>query len=186
MSEIEVWKSVVGYEGLYEVSNFGRVKRIAPARGTQVGHIFNPAPDKKGYLRTRLTNVNGQAKTVKVHRIVAQAFHENPLNYPEVNHKDANKRNNYAYNLEWCTGLQNSRHAAENGLLKGSWTGKFGASHNRSISLKAQNIDTGEVKIIQGINEASRILKTNSPAIWRVLKGEYKHTKRWRLEYAQA
>lgn len=183
MSEIEIWKPVVGYEGLYEVSNMGRLKRISPARGTTVGHVFQPSPDKKGYLRTRITNAYGNGKTVKIHRLVAEAFHANPYQHPEVNHIDTNKLNNRADNLEWCTGQQNMQHAAENGLIKGCWKGKYGKEHNRSISLKATNIDTGDLKIIKGINEAARVVGTNAAAIWRVLKGEYRHTKRWRFEY---
>lgn len=178
----EIWKPVVGYEGLYEVSSMGRIKRVAPARGTNVGHIFRPAKDKKGYLRTRLTDANGKGATVKVHRVVAQAFHPNPMNLPEVNHKDTNKENNNADNLEWCTGPQNQKHAKENGLLKGCWKGKFGADHNLSIKIKAINISTGEVREFVGVNEAARKLRTNSAAIWRVRNGEYKHTKGWRFE----
>lgn len=184
MMEIEIWKPVVGYEGLYEVSNKGRLKRIAPARGTQIGHIFRPSPDKKGYLRTRITNADGKGRSVKMHRLVAEAFHNNPNKFPEVNHIDTDKLNNHADNLQWCTGAQNMRHAADNGLIKGCWKGKYGKEHNRSINLKAINIDTGDSKIITGINEAARIIGSNSVAIWRVLKGEYKHTKRWRFEYA--
>lgn len=184
MIENEIWKPVIGYEGLYEVSNLGRLKRVAAARGTQIGHILKPAKDKKGYLRTRIADIKGSARTVKLHRLVAQAFHPNPFYWPEVNHLDANKQNNNASNLEWCTGLQNSKHASENGLLKGCWAGKTGESHNRSVKLNAINIDTSEVKTVTGINEAARLFKTNAAAIWRTIKGEYRHTKRWRFEYA--
>lgn len=183
MIEVEIWKSIVGYEGLYEISNLGRLRRIAPARGTTIGKIFKPAPDKKGYLRTRLTNDSGKGRTVKIHRLVATAFHDNPNNYPEVNHKDTNKKNNRADNLEWCTGKQNMNHASLNGLLNGCYKGKYGKDHNRSINVKATHIDTGEVRIITGINEAARIFNTNAAAIWRVIKGEYQYTKRWRFKY---
>lgn len=94
MNQIEIWKPVVGYEGLYAVSNIGRIKRVAPARGTNVGKILSPTPDKKGYLRVRLTCDIGKGRTVKIHRLAAAAFHDNPNNYPEVNHKDTNKQNN--------------------------------------------------------------------------------------------
>jgi hypothetical protein len=179
MTEIEIWKSVDGYEGLYEVSNLGRIKRIASARGTKTGYIFAPSVDTKGYLRTRLTDKNGKAKTVKVHRIVAIAFHPNPENLPQVNHKDTDKQNNKSSNLEWCTNIKNAQHAKDNGLLRPSMTGKFGKDHNRSIKIIARNIDTGEEIEFIGINEAARELKTNAAAIWRVKTGEYKHTKRW-------
>lgn len=175
----EIWKDVIGYAGIYLVSNFGNIKRVAPARGTTVGYIFKPCPDKKGYLRTRLTNDKGKSKTIKIHRIVCAAFNENPSMLPQVNHKDGNKLNNNASNLEWCDGDYNTDHKVRNGLTSKVHLGKFGKDHNRSIPIRATNIDTGEVREIIGINEASRSLKTNSTAIWRVLSGEWKHTKRW-------
>lgn len=183
MNQIEIWKPVVGYEGLYEVSDCGRLKRVAAARGTKIGHVLNPSKDNKGYFRTRLTDEHGRSKSFRVHRLVAEAFHQNQNKCREVNHKDTNKQNNSASNLEWCTGIQNIQHAAENGLMKGCWKGKFGGDHNKSVDVKATNIDTGEQRTIKGINEAARIFKTNAAAIWRVINGEYKHTKRWRFEY---
>lgn len=175
----EIWKSIVGYEGIYQVSNLGNIKRVQPARGSSVGYIFTPSEDTKGYLRTRLTDCNGKARTVKVHRIVCAAFHKNAKNLPQVNHKDTIKTNNKANNLEWCTGKQNQQHAIDNGIIPKTWLGKTGAAHNKSIPIRCVNIDTGEEKIIIGINEAARQLKTTSPAIWRVLTGEYTNTKRW-------
>lgn len=178
-TENEIWKPVNGYEGLYEVSNMGQIKRVAPQRGTSIGYVFNPSEDTKGYLRTRLTNSAGVSKTVKVHRIVATAFIENPNNLPQVNHKNTSKKDNKVENLEWCTNKKNAEHAKESGLLKPSMKGRFGKDHNRSIKIIARNIDTGEEIEFIGINEAARELKTNAAAIWRVKTGEYKHTKRW-------
>src|SRR5262245_627876 len=109
--ESEIWKDAPGYEGVYEVSNLGRIKRISAARGTRIGWIFHTAIDKKGYSHTRLTDAKGVAKTVKIHRIVCKAFHPNPNNLPQVNHKDTNKANNCADNLEWCDNDYNKKHA---------------------------------------------------------------------------
>lgn len=175
----EIWKPVVGYEGIYEVSDLGRIKRVLPARGTRVGHILTPCKGKKGYLTTRLVDKNGKCSSVKFHRIVCKAFHPNPLNLPQVNHKDTDKANNRANNLEWCTNEHNVKHKVENGLSAKIYLGKFGADHNKSIPIRCVNIDTGKEKVIVGINEAARQLKTNSTAIWRVLSGEWRHTKRW-------
>lgn len=180
----EIWKPVVGYEGLYEVSSFGRLKRIAAARGTVVGYIFTPSLDTKGYLRTRITDKNGKCKTIKMHRVVAEAFLPNPDNLPIVNHINGITTNNYVSNLEWCTHAYNMQHSFSVLKRKPTFLNKFGGDHNRSVRLKAFNIDTGERQFVTGINEAARKFKTNASAIWRTIKGEYKHTKRWRFEYA--
>lgn len=105
----EVWKDVVGYEGLYQVSNLGRVKSLwfGKERILKLGrNIF-------GYLTVGL-HKNEQQKTCKVHRLVAQAFIPNPNVLPEVNHKDENKTNNSIENLEWCDTKYNSNYGTRN------------------------------------------------------------------------
>ena len=92
----EEWRWIKGYEGLYQVSNLGRVKSIYKKE-----HLFKPYKNKKGYLIVCLTK-NKKSKILRVHRLVAQAFLPNPHNYKEINHKDENKENNYLENLEWC------------------------------------------------------------------------------------
>ena len=182
MQDNEIWRPVVGYEGIYEVSNFGRIRRVSAARGTNPGYIFTPSPDHKGYLRTRLTNSSGISKTVKVHRIVCIAFHDNPRNLPQVNHKDTIKTNNKSINLEWCDNKYNNAHAIENGIIPKGWLGKKGVEHNKSIPFLGTNIDTGETRIFNGTYEAAREVGSNIGSIWRVRKGLYKHTKRWSFE----
>jgi hypothetical protein len=91
---IESWRDVPGYEGLYEVSDWGRVRRN--------GKILKPAKIKNGYLRVDLYK-DGIQRHALLHRIVAQAFIPNPQNLPQVNHKDEDKTNNAVSNLEWCT-----------------------------------------------------------------------------------
>ena len=119
MNNIELWKDIIGYEGIYQVSNIGNVKRISGIRGVnkkyQDNYILNPRDNGKGYLRVRLSK-NGIPKMYMIHQLVAKAFIENPENKKEVNHKDCNKKNNNIYNLEWSTRAENVRHAWENGL----------------------------------------------------------------------
>ncbi len=103
MNKEEIWKDVVGYEGLYKVSNKGRLYSIKRKRK------MNPTISKNGYKRVKLY-INGKFKTVFVHRIVAKAFLNNPENYPVVNHLDENKLNNNVENLQWCTQKQNVNH----------------------------------------------------------------------------
>lgn len=124
-----MWKSVVGYEGLYEVSDEGLVRGVErKSTGTKMpdriipAHTMTPVervtrPGQQGYLVVRLTR-NGRGKTVQIHRLVAKAFIPNPLNLPMINHIDGNKHNNKKSNLEWTTCSKNNIHALETGLRK--------------------------------------------------------------------
>ena len=114
----EIWKDIKGYEGLYQVSNLGRVKSFN-YMNTGKEKIKTPTLQKKytmkqgGYLQTTLYK-NNKSKTVLVHRLVAEAFIPNPDNLPQVNHKDYNKTNNCVENLEWCSAKYNSNHKRNN------------------------------------------------------------------------
>lgn len=110
---MEEWRDIQGFEGLYQVSNYGRVRaidRFVNARygGTQFrrGQIIKGVPMPNGYLCVGLWK-NGKSKPQYIHRLVASAFIINPNNYGEVNHKDEDKRNNHSVNLEWCDHLYN-------------------------------------------------------------------------------
>ena len=104
----EVWKDIEGYEGLYQVSNLGRVKGINDYMKYKSGRILTQyLMDRgKGYYKVWLYK-NTKRKMCYVHRLVAQAFIPNPNNYPDINHKDENSRNNVVENLEWCTEAYN-------------------------------------------------------------------------------
>ena len=93
----EVWCDIEGYEGMYQVSNKGRIKSIVYGKEK----IRKLVRDKKGYLTVCLFK-NGENKGYKVHRLVCQTFLPNPNNLPEVNHRDEDKTNNSVQNLEWC------------------------------------------------------------------------------------
>ena len=106
----EYWKPVIGYEGLYEVSNWGRVKsleRYNLSNCLRKGRILKQKQCKDGYKSVTLYK-DGKRKIIFVHRLVAQAFIPNPNNYPYVNHKDENKQNNIVTNLEWCDAKYNT------------------------------------------------------------------------------
>lgn len=109
----ELWKPVPDYDG-YQVSNFGRVKRIYK-NGKQ--RVLKPVLNRNGYLRICLSKGN-EKKIFSIHRLVAQAFIPNPLSKPQINHIDGNKLNNHVENLEWVTGSENQRHAVGTGLKK--------------------------------------------------------------------
>ena len=111
----EIWKDIEGYEGLYQISNLGRVKSF-PRKGTQTKKekILKEKRDKKGYCFVSLNNVG--AKPYKIHRLVAQAFIPNLENKPQINHIDGDKTNNRIDNLEWCNNSENQIHAYKKGL----------------------------------------------------------------------
>lgn len=105
---MEKWKDIVGYESYYQISDIGRIKRKDTEKILK-NNIRN------GYEYVTLC-VNGQRKKFYVHRLVAIAFIPNPNSYEQVNHKDGNKSNNKASNLEWCTQKENLLHAFRTGL----------------------------------------------------------------------
>ena len=111
----EYWFSIAGWDGLYEVSNHGRIKslerKITAGSRTYViqERILRQRHDKDGYMMVDLQNA-GKVITHKVHRIVATTFLKNPCNKPQVNHKDGNRANNNAQNLEWVTDSENKIH----------------------------------------------------------------------------
>lgn len=133
----EVWKDIKDYEGLYQVSNMGRVKRVAryihskPSRLHFNGEkrwfkekILKKYLGVMGYYRIALCKCNTQ-KSIRIHRIVAQTFIPNPNNKPHINHKDGNKLNNYVDNLEWVTPLENVKHAIKTGLMDSKMLAKY-------------------------------------------------------------
>lgn len=110
----EQWKSIIGYEGWYEVSNLGRIKRVKKEDNTYEGRIL--IPKKKRYIDITLCK-NGKAHTHRLHKFVAECF-IGPRNGLQINHKDGNKHNNIVDNLEYVTAKENSQHARRMGLFK--------------------------------------------------------------------
>lgn len=149
----EIWKPVKGYEGLYEVSSFGRVKSLGRItkrkQGTRVVEIYKPevvlsqlhGGKKRNYLFVNLyqektENEPRKHKQQYVHRLVAEAFIPNPQNKKDVNHIDGNPGNNYVTNLEWNTRKENIHHAFEHGLTK-----NYGSNHYQAKLTEKQVIE---------------------------------------------
>ena len=107
----EVWKDVDGFEGIYQVSNMGRLKSF---KSIPEGRVLSNKNSKGGYLSIVLNNGKGLKKSEKIHRLVAKAFIPNPENKPQVNHKNLNKQDNVVTNLEWATLNENMKHAYDN------------------------------------------------------------------------
>lgn len=102
----ELWKDIEGYEGLYQVSTWGRIRSLYKGRIK----ILKPDVNEKGYLKVKLF-AEGKGKNFRVNRLVASAFIPNLYDLPQVNHKDGNKQNNSYTNLEWTTDEINKKHA---------------------------------------------------------------------------
>lgn len=151
MENIEEWRDIIGYEGIYKVSNFGKVKRI------HGGHkrILKKSLFKSGYVRVCLT-VNSIEKTIRVHRLVAQAFIPNPFNKPFINHIDNNIENNHASNLEWCTSKENKDHSVEQGRQAyGSKNGNSKFNERDIIKIRSCNLPVKEIMKIHKMSETN-------------------------------
>ena len=127
----EKWKSVVGYEGLYEVSDLGNLRSYN--RGKVKPMKVNKT--KLGYMKLNLSK-ECVVKSCRVHRLVCEAFLDNIDNKPEVNHIDGNKGNNKVSNLEWCTSSENKIHSLTTGLLKPHKAQKHWASKLDRFDIK--------------------------------------------------
>lgn len=136
----EIWKSVKGYEGLYEVSSLGRVKNVKKSK-----FIAIVKRDKNSEYRCASLSKDGTQKIYGVHRLVAEAFLPNPENLPVVNHKDENPANNCVENLEWCTQQYNCTY--------GTRTQRIAEKHNKAVSQfdKAGNF----IKTYKSVTEAA-------------------------------
>lgn len=118
---METWKDIKGFEGMYQVSNFGNVRsldRCVQFKDGRVAH-YRGKPMKTritadGYVQVQICRDCNSVKTVKVHRLVAEAFVPNPDGMKEVNHIDEDKTNNRAENLEWSDRLRNCNHGTRN------------------------------------------------------------------------
>ena len=139
--ENEIWCTIPGYDGAYEVSNYGRVRSLD--RTINLGkryercyasQILKLSTCRGGYMQVGL-KMGKNRKMELVHRLVAQAFIPNPKHKPQVNHIDGDKTNNRADNLEWCTDSENKRHAWLKGLMK----------------VKHQSVDKRRVKCFKAI-----------------------------------
>lgn len=177
---MEIWKAIEGTNGLYEVSNTGKVRS-----NNYLGHGATrelKAWDNGGYDRVTL-HVAGRKKNFLVHRLVAEAFLPNDDGKPEVNHKDGNKHNNGADNLEWSTRKENLTHAAETGLRDGSVEALITSNRRLQRPVIATNVETGEETYYPSVQAAQRAIGTKD--INAVLSGKQKKAKGFAFRYRE-
>ena len=141
---MEEFRNIEGYDGLYQVSNYGNVKSLN-YHCTGREKLLRPVDSGYGYLCVNLCK-GGKAKIKEIHRLVAETFLPNPLRLPQVNHKDECKTNNCVYNLEWCTQEYNINHGTRNQR----------SAESRSKQVYQYNLDGELVKIWPSVNECER------------------------------
>lgn len=186
--DTETFVDIEGYEGLYQISNFGRVWSVRKEIYMK-GGLVGPYPS------VSLTK-NGHYDTFTIHRLVAKAFIPNPLDLPQVNHKDENPLNNCVDNLEWCTAKYNSNYGTRNSKIgdksrghrltdevkerisqkkKGTPSPTKGVPHTeetksklskimkaKSVGKKVRCVETG--RIFNSINDAEAFMHPNEPS----------------------
>lgn len=170
----ELWKDIKDFEGYYQVSNLGRVRSLTRTEVYQrkdssnlttrvrQGRDLISKTDRYGYCVVHLRKDGAVNIYPTIHRLVAEAFIENPENKPTVNHKDCDKKNNLVCNLEWNTISENTKHASDNGLLKPTVVSMKG---DKNISfklfpevcsmidkLKSQNFSIKDIAIFTNLN----------------------------------
>lgn len=156
----EIWKAIKDYEGLYEVSNYGRVRALGNGGTHKTERVLVCMARRDGYTKVNLYK-DGKMKTPMVHRLVAMAFIPNPDGLPQVNHIDEDKSNNCVWNLEWCTAKYNMN---------------YGSRIERiSKRIYQYTMDGSFVRSYISINEASRRTGVCNRSISPCALGKPKH-----------
>ena len=177
---METWKAIAGYEGLYEVSDLGRIKSLKYGKEK----ILKPRKNTRGYLHVVLCK-DGKAKNSKVHRLVAEAFIPNPNNLATVNHKDEVKTNNTVVNLEWMSQKDNTNYGTRN-KRAGEAISKANIN-NPMFSKQVQMLDksTGELlATFPSLMEAERVTGIAQPNISSCCLGKRKSTGGYKWRYS--
>jgi len=178
----EVWKDIEGYEGLYEVSNLGRVKSLSriDSLGRKYKEKMLRQSNSRGYLHTSLSKDNN-SKSYQTHRLVALTFIPNPENKPQVNHMDENKTNNRVDNLNWMTSKENNDWGTRKSrAIKSSINNpkrdylELGKKFSKPIYYINEK---GEKICFSGIHEAARVLNATASGISANLNGKRKTCK---------
>lgn len=186
----EEWKDIKGYEGLYQVSSFGRIKSLNYHQ-KGIEQTLKLSSDKDGYKQVILYK-DGSKRNFRVHRLVAEAFIDNPDNLPLVNHKNEFKYDNFVDNLEYCDEQYNSNYGSRNNKVRNSKYGTFFTELHKQRISKAKKIpvlqftmDNEFIRKWEGIVDASRELNICDGHISGCCKGKLKSIGGFKWRYAE-
>ena len=171
----EEWKDIKNLEGLYQVSNLGRILSLNYLH-TGKSKLLKPVKTKKGYLTVQLYK-NGKRKMCSVHRLVAETFLPNPDNLPQVNHKDEDKTNNRVDNLEWCDNKYNINYGTHNERISKTMTNGKSSKPVLQFSLTGDFIREWESTQECGRNGF------NQGNVWSCCQGKLKQYKGFKWRY---
>jgi hypothetical protein len=190
--ENEIWKDIDGYEGLYQVSSGGRIRRMASSVLKSNGIYYNskcvirkPFITSVGYYMITLSK-SGRINQYVVHRLIAAAFIPNPENKPQVNHKNLDKKDNRLDNLEWVTVSENAKHYVASGRFRPPCRGRFGSKHHLSKPIHKTDLKGNILESFDAVKTAARKLGTTSSNICSCLKGRNKTHLGFKWIYAAA
>jgi DNA-binding transcriptional regulator YiaG len=164
----EIWKDISNYEGLYQVSSYGRIRsldHIDRLGRLKKSCVLSLRGHSSGYKLVNLYR-NSKRRSYRIHRLVAQTFIPNHNNLPEVNHKDGNKSNNFIDNLEWVTSKENSDH-------KDKILGKCAKGEHHILS----KLNNKEVKRIRGLLKEGKLTQQQIAEIYNVSDVTISHIK---------
>lgn len=169
----EEWKDISNFEGLYQVSNLGRVRSLPKSgSGGHNGIILSQSNDKDGYLLVYLY-ANREKIACRVHRLAALSFLPNPNNLPQVNHKDGNKENNCFTNLEWCNSSYNNSYGI----------GSVNRANSKSIPILQLDMSGNIVREWESAKKVESALGFNHSNITNCCKGRYKSIYGYKWRY---
>jgi NUMOD4 motif len=180
----ELWAAIPGYEGMYEASTFGRIKKLPRVWDCDgymlktVMGIVTQVMNQWGYVYVELADINKKRKKWFAHVLAAKTFIQNPGNKPTVNHKLGIKHDNRISELEWNTRSENQLHGYRLGLLKVNKTalGKKGSLCPHSIPINQYSKEGVFIRRWSGATEAAQALKLSPGNVWSALNGKYKTT----------
>lgn len=186
----EIWKEIQGFEGMYEISNLGRLKsKSRVIRDNRYGKIsskdkiLKQRKDKNGYLVLAL-NKDNKTYDIKMHRVIAKTFIPNPENKPQVNHKKGIKTDNRVSELEWSTTHENQTHRYAVLKRNGVNLGRFGSRNKLSKKVIQYSLDLKYIKTWQCINDIQRSLGFLASGIVSCCKKIQKSSKGFVWRYA--